>query len=375
MPLKVLVIGAYGNFGSIICRHLVAMPDIELTITGRDSRKLAAKLEALNTLSASPCRSWCGDAMGTGFADVLRAFQVDWVIHTAGPFQGQSYAVAQSCIQAGVNYCDLSDCRTFVNGISVLDDAARQVGVTVFSGCSSVPTLSSALIDKYRARFQRIDSIIHGISSSAKMPGLSTVQGVLAYAGKTITQLRNGRVHEVIGWQGLELRRMPYLGWRVLANVDVPDMDIFAQRYGAKTLMFKAGSGLKLGGLANYVFAAANRVGLLRNRERWAARLHRLGSHFERLGDGKSALYIDVHGTGLQGKSLTLTLQLTAFDDKGPEIPSCAAVALVAKVAKGEFPEPGARTCVGFIGSDEYLDTIGEQDKLRLDVRFSGQQD
>lgn len=375
MPVKVLVIGAYGNFGSIICRHLVAMPDIELIVSGRNSRKLAAQLEALNTLSASPCKSWCGDAMGAGFAAELRASQVDWVIHTAGPFQGQSYAVAQSCIQAGVNYCDLSDCRTFVNGISVLDDAARQAGVTVFSGCSSVPTLSSALIDKYRQRFQRIDSIIHGISSSAKMPGLSTVQGVLAYAGKPIKQLQNGRVREVIGWQGLELRRMPYLGWRVLANVDVPDMDIFARRYGAKTLMFKAGSGLKFGGLASYLFAVANRAGLLRDPERWAERLHRMGSHFEGFGDGKSAMYIDVHGIGLQGNALTLKLQLTAFDDKGPQIPSCAAVALMAKVAKSEFPEPGARTCVGFIGSDEYLDAIGEQDKLRLDVHFSDPQD
>jgi hypothetical protein len=374
MPVKVLVIGAYGNFGSIICQHLVTMPDIELTITGRDSRKLAAKLESLNTIS-SACQSWCGDATGSGFADVLEALQIDWVIHTAGPFQGQSYAVAHSCIQAGVNYCDLSDCRTFVNGIWVLDEAARRAGVTVFSGCSSVPTLSSALIDKYRGRFNHIHTINHGISSSAKMPGLSTVQGVLAYAGKPITQLQNGQVREVIGWQGLELRRMPFLGPRVLANVDVPDMDIFAQRYGAQTLVFKAGSGLKLGGLANYAFAVANRVGLLRNRERWAERLHRMGCHFERFGDGKSAMYIDVHGTGLQGKPLTLTLQLTAFDDKGPEIPSCAAVALVAKVAKGEFPEPGARTCVGFIGADEYLNAIGQPDKLRLDVRFSDQQD
>jgi hypothetical protein len=371
MSLKVLVIGAYGNFGSIICRHLIAMPDIELTITGRDSGKLASALDALNAVSISRCRSWCGDAMGSEFTDVLRAFQVDWVIHAAGPFQGQSYAIAQSCIQASVNYCDLSDCRTFVNGISVLNEAALEAGVTVFSGCSSVPALSSALIDQHRHRFRRIDTIIHGISSSAKMPGLSTVQGVLAYAGKPIKQLRNGHVHEVVGWQGLEIRHMPYLGWRVLANVDVPDMDIFAQRYGAHTLVFKAGSGLKLGGLANYFFAAANRFGLMRNPERWAEKLHRMGSHFECFGDGKSAMYIDVLGIGLQGESLKLTLQLTAFNDKGPEIPSCAAVALVTKVANGEKPEPGARMCVGFIGPDEYLEAIGEPDNLRLHVHFA----
>lgn len=374
MPLKVLVIGAYGNFGSIICRHLVAMPEVELTITGRDARKLAAKLATLNASSTTPCQSWCGDAMADGFTDVLRASQVHWVIHTAGPFQGQSYAVARSCIQAGVNYCDLSDCRTFVNGIAVLDQAARQAGVTVFSGCSSVPALSSALIDKYRHRFHRIDSIIHGISSSAKMPGLSTVQGVLAYAGKPIKQLRDGQVHEVIGWQGLELRRMPDLGLRLLANVDVPDMDIFAQRYGARTLVFKAGLGLMVGGVANYLFAWANRLGLLADPQSWAQRLHRLGGYFERFGDGKSAMYIDVHGVDPQGHPLSLMLQLTAFNDKGPDIPSAAAVALVALVVQGKSPAPGAGTCVGFVDSDHYLEAIGEPNDLHLHVRFSDEQ-
>nr|BFE97510.1 hypothetical protein GCM10020185_80460 [Pseudomonas brassicacearum subsp. brassicacearum] len=124
-----------------------------------------------------------------------------------------------------------------------------------------MPTLSAALIDQQRHRFKRIDTIEHGISSSAKMPGLSTVEGVLAYAGKPIKQLRNGRVHEVLGWQDLTLRRMRHMGTRVLANVDVPDMDIFASRYGAQTLTFKAGSGLKLGGIANYLLAQAMRMG------------------------------------------------------------------------------------------------------------------
>lgn len=84
--------------------------------------------------------------------------------------------------------------RTFVNGVGVLDAQAKQAGVAILTGCISVPTLSSAIIDQYRYRFTRIDSIEHGISSSAKMPGLSTVEGVLAYAGKPIKQLRNGLV-------------------------------------------------------------------------------------------------------------------------------------------------------------------------------------
>ncbi|WP_431703239.1 saccharopine dehydrogenase family protein [Pseudomonas sp. BR20] len=371
MALRVMVIGGYGNFGSIICRHLAGAPGIELVVSGRHPRKLQGKVDALKTSSGRVCESWCGDAMAAGFAGVLQSMDIQLVIHTGGPFQGQSYAVAQHCIDAGVNYCDLSDCRTFVNGVGVLDAKARQAGVAVLSGCSSVPTLSSAIIDQYRYRFMRIDTIEHGISSSAKMPGLSTIEGVLAYAGKPIKQLKQGQVHEVLGWQDLTLRRMPQLGTRVLANVDVPDMDIFAGRYGAHTLRFKAGAGLKLGGVANYLLAQALRMGIVRDHLAWAARLHRLGTWFERLGDGKSAMYIDVQGLGMHGQPLSLAVQLTALEDKGPEIPSCAAVALATKMAHGYVPEPGARPCVGEISVDEYMAAINEPTKLSLTVRFS----
>jgi hypothetical protein len=371
MVFRVMVVGGYGNFGSIVCRHLAVMPDVELVISGRDPHKLQRKVDELKSQSGAVAESWCGNAMGTEFKSVLGLMNIQLVIHTGGPFQGQSYAVAENCIEAGVNYCDLSDCRTFVNGVGVLDALAKQAGVAILSGCSSVPTLSSAIIDQQRYRFSRIDSIEHGISSSAKMPGLSTVEGVLAYAGKPIRQLKNGKVHEVSGWQDLTLRKMPHLGTRVLANVDVPDMDIFASRYGAQTLSFKAGAGLKLGGVANYLLAQALKIGLVRDHALWAARLHRLGTRFERFGDGKSAMYIDVQGRGVDGKPLAMTVQLTAMNDKGPQIPSCASVALAAKMAQGYAPQPGARACVGEITVDEYMAAINDPDNLSLSVQFS----
>jgi len=374
MALRVMVIGGYGNFGSIVCRHLVVTPGVDLVISGRDPHKLLRKVDELKAQSGTVCESWCGDAMGTAFKSALGSMSIQLVIHTGGPFQGQSYAVAEGCIDAGVNYCDLSDCRTFVTGVGVLDTRARHAGVAILSGCSSVPTLSAAIIDQHRHRFKRIDSIEHGISSSAKMPGLSTVEGVLAYAGKPIKQLKNGQVHEVLGWQDLKLRKMQHLGTRVLANVDVPDIDIFASRYGAQTLSFKAGAGLKLGGVANYLLAQALRMGIVRDHAPWAARLHRWGIWFERFGDGKSAMYIDVQGIGVEGKPLSMTVQLTAMNDKGPEIPSCAAVALAAKIAQGYLPEPGARACVGEITVDEYMAAINDPANLCMSVHFSDEQ-
>ncbi|MEQ4605108.1 MAG: saccharopine dehydrogenase NADP-binding domain-containing protein, partial [Pseudomonas amygdali] len=360
MAFRVLVIGGYGNFGSLICNHLAMMPDIELVISGRDPRKLAEKVAALQTLAGRFCESWCVDIMQDGAGSELGELGIDLLIHTAGPFQGQSYAVARHCIAAGVNYCDLSDCRTFVSGIATLDALAREAGVCVLSGCSSVPTLSAAIIDQHRQRFLRIDSIEHGISSAAKMPGLSTVRGVLANAGRPIRQLRNGKVHEVHGWMDLTLRRMPGMGTRLVANVDVPDLDVFATRYAAQHLSFKAGSALKAGGIATWLLALAIRCGLLRDPASWAERLYRWGARFEHWGDRKSAMYIDVDGVDLTGQPLHMRAQLTALNDKGPEIPGSAAVALSGKMAGGYRPQPGARACVGEITVDEYLAAINE---------------
>ncbi|MDU9401299.1 saccharopine dehydrogenase NADP-binding domain-containing protein [Pseudomonas sp. zfem004] len=370
MAIRTLVIGAYGNFGRIISRHLNQMPGVQLVIAGRNAQQLAQLGAQLGSPGASLHGSWCGDAMAPGFAEALRQLGIDWVIHTGGPFQGQPYRVAEACIEAGASYCDLADCRLFVNGIAQLDARARQAGVALLSGCSSVPSLSSAILDEQRQRFSHIESIEHGISSSAKMPGLSTIEGVLAYAGRPIRQWRDGQPCAVDGWLGLQLRHLPGLGWRLLSNVDVPDMDIFASRYGSRTLAFKAGSGLMAGGLANAALALLVKYGLVRDPLPWARRLHRLGLRFERWGDGKSAMYLDVRGLDENGQPLRLRAQVSATDDKGPEIPSCAAVALMARLTEGYQPAAGARPCVGEISVAQYLAAIDAPDKIRYRVSF-----
>lgn len=364
--LSVAIIGAYGNFGSIIFSRLVADPGISILAVGRDQQQLLA---LIHETSAD---HWAGDAASAAFGDVLRSKQIDLVIHTAGPFQGQAYSVARSAISAGAHYCDLSDCRHFVRGIAVLDDLAKSAGVSVFSGCSSVPSLSSAVIDHYRGHFSKIDEIDFGISSSAKMPGISTVRGVLDYAGKPIAQFRNGSAHSVFGWQGLRARHLGPLGWRLLTNIDVPDMDIFPARYGAKSVRFQAGGGLKTGSLANFCVAGFVRLGVLPNAVMAADALHALGSRLEFLGDGQSAMYIDVKGVGLNGQVLTLTWQITAKNDKGPTIPSCGAIALARMLAQGITTKPGARACVGVIPMAVYLEAVGQLDISCTEKWFDG---
>ncbi|WP_122531355.1 saccharopine dehydrogenase NADP-binding domain-containing protein [Pseudomonas viridiflava] len=142
--MKVLIVGAGGNFGSIISRKLSRIPEIELVLVGRSeqARDLAKELGA---------EYWQGDALADGFAQVLAQYAVELVVHAAGPFQNQSLNVASACIDYGCHYCDLSDAREFVTKSKALDSSAREKGVAILSGCSSVPTLSSAVIDAYLA--------------------------------------------------------------------------------------------------------------------------------------------------------------------------------------------------------------------------------
>lgn len=79
--------------------------------------------------------------------------------------------MARAVVSAGANYIDLADGRDFEAGISELDESARERGVFVTSGASSLPALSSAVVDKYLHGFHRLDSIRHGIASGARSGG------------------------------------------------------------------------------------------------------------------------------------------------------------------------------------------------------------
>jgi hypothetical protein len=79
--------------------------------------------------------------------------------------------VAHAAIEVRCHYIDLADGRQFVAGISSLNAQALAAGVSVISGASSVPALSSAVVDRYLPRFARLDAIRMGISSGARAPG------------------------------------------------------------------------------------------------------------------------------------------------------------------------------------------------------------
>src|SRR4029077_4624698 len=142
----VLVLGGYGFFGHRISAALASTASLKVLVGGRDLGRATAAARAMGLPVEQAVAL---DAHDSHLAGVLRRLQVDVLIHTAGPFQGQDYSVARAAIEAGCHYIGLADGRQFVAGVSSLSTLASAAGVTVISGASSVPALSSAVIDRY----------------------------------------------------------------------------------------------------------------------------------------------------------------------------------------------------------------------------------
>lgn len=91
---RVLVLGGYGNFGTLIVRRLSGIDGIRVLVAGRDLRRateLAAQVGG---------EAVCLDMNQPTLAGRLSELKVDLVISTAGPFQGQDYRVARAAIGA-----------------------------------------------------------------------------------------------------------------------------------------------------------------------------------------------------------------------------------------------------------------------------------
>lgn len=350
----VLILGGYGFFGARIAAGLATNPLIRLLIAGRDHSKAKRFTQSLNLPGDHAIQL---DATSPDFAPTLRSLGVNTVIHTAGPFQGQNYKVASDAIEAKANYIDLADGRSFVAGIGALDDRARSKGVLVLSGASSVPALSSAVVDKYASEFQRIDSIKLGIASGARTPGLATVRGIFGYCGKPIQRMENGAWVHTYGWLDLTRYKFPEpVGWRWLGSCDVPDLELFPRRYkSAQTVTFHAGFASDLGHLLVWTIAGLVRFGAISSMTPLARPLNRLSQWLEPLVSDKGAMFIELDGISQDGHAATRRWCIVADQNHGPYIPCGAAIALARKLAGGAEIRTGAQPCMGLLTVEEYL--------------------
>jgi NAD(P)-dependent dehydrogenase (short-subunit alcohol dehydrogenase family) len=345
--MRVVVIGGLGNFGARICKRLSQEDGFEIIATSRQAEKStpAANVEVtkLNIDDAA-------------LAEQLKALAPDLVIHCAGPFQNQDYRVAIASLECGTHYIDLADGREFVAGfVAAVHPTAEGAGRLAITGASTLPALSSAVVDSMRKSLKSLNSIEIFIAPGQQAPrGVATMAAVFGYAGQPLPWRRDGVWRLAHGWQELKAETFSF-GRRLSAACDVPDLVLLPDRYpGVQTVTFRAALEVSVQHLALWTLAAVRRIGIPVPIARFAQDLNRVGNWLDRFGSGTGGMKVRVTGTDLSGRPGRWEWELVARDNHGPEIPCMAAVLLALKLRQGGSVDTGARVCMGMISLSEF---------------------
>ena len=352
MTKRVLIIGGYGNFGSYITETL-AQEDLIICIAGLSQLKCENLISVIRN-NLHPIEYSVFDITSSL---PLNEISPDIVIHTSGPFQEQGYDVAKECIEYGCHYIDLSDGRNFVLDIKTLDQKASDAGVFVISGASSVPCLSSAVIDHYKKEFNLLDRVEYAIATAQQTNrGLATTASILGYTGKPFKTLVKGKMIEVFGWQDLNFHTYPQFGIRPLGNCEIPDLSLFPIRYPElKTIRFYAGTEIKFMHIGLWFLSWLVRFGIISNLRPAAKFFIKIANFFDWMGTSNSAFHMKLSGEDEDNNAKHKTIYILAKEGDGPFIPCAPAIILTKMFADNQYIKPGAFPCIGLIDLTTYM--------------------
>nr|CAG4709843.1 unnamed protein product [Naegleria fowleri] len=379
----------YGVFGKRLTSELMKIPhfsnktnvgtNFDIIIGGRNlqnAQEFAHRLNAAKPINNGHSSPFTASASGISvdihneqhFKKTLRELQPNLVIHTCGPFQGQNYHVAEECIENGVHYLDLADSREFVSQFSKhLNEKALKHNVVAISGVSTVPGISSSVID-YCSRehnefgFTEIHKVECSVSPGNRAPrGESTMRAVLSYCGKPIPMVENNTKINVIGWQGLKQIQLKGLSsTRYVSYCDVPDIDLFPEYYPhLKEYKFRAGLELGIFQFGLLGMSYLTRMGIVNDWASKAPLLKKISEWFYNMGTDSGGMQMIMTGKDRQHNEKIVQFDLIALKGDGPQIPSTPAVILARKIAQNEL-KVGAQPCIGQFTLDELMAALKE---------------
>jgi saccharopine dehydrogenase-like NADP-dependent oxidoreductase len=355
---RVLILGGYGNFGKRIAENLSTLAGVVVLIAGRNIQKSRQLCEELTYKGgAGSLEAVAVDIFSPHLVEELRCLSPDLVIHTGGPFQGQDYRVPEACITLGSHYVDLADDRRFVCDITSLNDQALKNNVLVVSGASSVPGLSSTVIDHFASQFSVLDEIDFAIAPGNQAErGEATVKGILSYTGHPFSVFAKGEWVDRYGW--MSPRRLHFgeaIGKRWLANVDIPDLELFPNRYQAiKTVNFQAGLELPFLHLGMVFMAWLAKIGLIKDWSVFTRPIFKSSELFKGLGTDIGGMQINIRGLDLNQKPKHIKWLLCAEKGVGPYIPILSAIIIAKKLIAGDIDTTGAMPCLGMYSLAEF---------------------
>lgn len=238
MTNRVLIVGGRGRIGNSVAQDLVTHTDAEVTITGRDPNgSLGPELPRDRS-----------HYLALDLADSAALQQAvsasNLVVHCAGPFHYRDASVLKTCIEAGVNYIDVSDSRSFTSRALELREIAKQSGITAIINTGIFPGISNSMV---RRDVEELDTAEH--------IHLSYVVGGSGGAGVTVMRTtflglqtpfevwKNGTWQQVKPYTERETIEFPApYGKTGVYWFDMPEVLTLAETFPVNTVITKFGT-------------------------------------------------------------------------------------------------------------------------------------
>lgn len=346
--MRVAILGGYGVFGARLA-ELLQRDGHEVIIVGRSLSKAQALASRLGATALNVDIRTNPEAIFTCDPDV--------VVDAAGPFQtygADPYRIARLCLQRGSDYFDLSDDAAFTMGISNLNAEAEKRGRIVLSGVSSEPGISSAIAADLARDMDEIDLIDTAILPGNRAPrGSSVIASIVSQLGAESPVWRGSKWRQTLSWSDPKTIQLSPTLKRRAYFIEVPDIHLFPQFFGAKSVMFRAGLEL---GILNHALLALTQMRRLMPfsvTPRRAKALRFLANLLRPFGSDRGGMLVTVigHQRGTPPDArLRRDWRLIAETGHGPYIPAVAARSLIAKL---DQLKPGARACLALASRAE----------------------
>lgn len=342
--MRVLIIGASGNFGRRLARLMARDGGFTIIAAGRRQSTLdnvAAEL-ACETLALN---------RETITAHTLRSANIDLLIDVSGPFQTSDTRVIKAAIEAGVHYVDIADGRAFVSNITSFDAAAKAAGVVVIAGASSTPALSDAAASHITAGWQSIDTLRVVISPSNRQPrGIAVIAAILTYVGQPLRIFRQGAWRMSYGWGDTRRVTLPHVGRRWASLCDTPDLDQLVARHNPRVeASFYASLELSVMHLGLMLLSWFVRIGFIKSLSPLASPLNWIAGWLEPFGNDRGGMTVEASGHGHDDLPCRALWWLAAKGHSGPNVPILGTLGIARLLRDNCLSWRGAAPCTGIL--------------------------
>ncbi|QDZ39767.1 saccharopine dehydrogenase [Euhalothece natronophila Z-M001] len=230
MSQNVLVIGGTGNIGQCIAKDIVQCTDAKVTVTGRNSSyKGNFPFLPLNLTQKETITDLIAD--------------YDLVVHSAGPFHDRDGRVLKSCIEAGVNYVDVSDHRSFHFQVTPYHEQAQASGITAILHTGVFPGISNLMAKQGVESLDRAQSLfLYYLVGGSGGAGLTVMRTTFLGLKSPFSAWIDGKWQQVSPYSDRETVTFPNYGKGGVYWFDVAETYTLADTFPVETVVTKFGS-------------------------------------------------------------------------------------------------------------------------------------